>query len=126
MPNNNLANISTFENLQNNQNVSFGNSQMSILNDHNNKDMTITNIDERELIRLLAAVDALEDKSDAYEKAITQKNTTGAETIKTSAKTISDKATQKLTELENEIKHDQKQIQHAKNRLETAKRTLKL
>jgi chromosome segregation ATPase len=122
MANNNLADISVLENLQSRANNSFGSNQMAAFQ----TDVAVNNVDMRELIALLATIDTLEDKNAEYTKAIAQKDTTGAETIKTSAKTLFDKASKKLIEFENEIKQDQKQIQSAKNRLETAKRTLKL
>jgi hypothetical protein len=133
MADNNIADISTFEQLQNQANTSFNNSQISLFNNNKKENTAIANIDARELITLIATIDTLEDKSDDYTKAVTQKDTTGAETIKTSAKIQLDKVITRLTELEkevsqnqNDINRDQRQIQGARNRIEAARRILKL
>jgi predicted RNase H-like nuclease (RuvC/YqgF family) len=117
MANNNLANISTFENLQNQANASFGNSQMGIFND-----ITVNNIDMRDVVVALGIIESLKTDGKSYKTLIKENKIDEAKALKNKTKATITNVTQKITNLEKEIEQDKQRIQSLKNDLVTAQK----
>jgi septal ring factor EnvC (AmiA/AmiB activator) len=122
MANNHLADISTFESLQSEQHSRTGIDQMSMFNNHKNKDIAITNIDSRELIVLLGDLNVLKTTGKSYKALIKENKTDEAKTLKDKTKANITNITQKITKLEKEIEQDKQQIQSLKNDLKDAQK----
>jgi predicted nucleic acid-binding Zn-ribbon protein len=120
MSNNNLADISMFESLQN---QSFGQpSQMSAFTNDSKNNTPINNIDMRNAIAALASVQVLQKSGQLYKDLIKEKKETEAKTKKDNAKILIDDVTERITKLEKEMEQEQKIMEKLKNDFKTAQK----